>query len=634
MFKSLTNIYLPSIATINTIVHIGAGKCSEQIAYRKLSPDKIILVEAESKKANRLKRLDFSHCDVSIVNTLIVPDLSYLDDDSKATFFQANNFKYNSLYNFTESLKASLPNVEVVPKLLHAKPINEFLLELNASPSTNNILNIDILDPKSQLAESISEEALARFSLVGVLISKIQDNETDLIELINIFANKGYEFCYLSNEQGSFDYVYFKNSPIKASQLNIIENDCIVKQEQISRLELKLIANLELEEKNNKIIDELSVKLADFESKIKVQKETIGILEEKLALQLDENAKEASIINELKRELESKNIELADLSRKKDLQLFDREAKIESLEQKFEKVDLIANKAMKANEMLSESILTKIDENTQKQEEALKKLLNQGFNNSIKQIESFIGIQTFLTDGSIGMNFHGWPISSDIALYLLGRIKENNYDLIIEFGSGTSTQLFAKAMVSEASSSLPSIESVSATLIEDHTENRNHSVVNYSRELPKRVLSFEHNKEYFDKTRQTLTQNGLSEVVNLVHAPLVDCQVDGEHYLYYNCDLELAHIANVFNGRVAKILVLVDGPPAKTGPLARMPAMSKLLNNLGCHQLDIILDDYIRSEEKQIASAWKKMLEARFIDFEEEVIPCEKGALVCRINSK
>ena len=63
-----------------------------------------------------------------------------------------------------------------------------------------------------------------------------------------------------------------------------------------------------------------------------------------------------------------------------------------------------------------------------------------------QEVESFINIINYLNYYNKPLSFHGWPISPDIAKYLLEKIEENNYDLIIELGSGTSTILFAEAM--------------------------------------------------------------------------------------------------------------------------------------------------------------------------------------------
>ncbi|QBC43669.1 hypothetical protein [Iodobacter fluviatilis] len=241
--------------------------------------------------------------------------------------------------------------------------------------------------------------------------------------------------------------------------------------------------------------------------------------------------------------------------------------------------------------------------------------MTRGLSNTAKQIESFMGVQNYLENGKSPLSFHGWPISPDIALFLLGKIEEKNYDLIIEFGSGTSTVLFAKALLQKnKSTTLTPVQEINSVTFQ------------------KKIVTFEHNKNYFEQTLKNVEQQNLAHLVDLVHAPLVDYQYNEEDYLYYSCADKLKEISKSLNGRTAKILVLVDGPPGVTGPLARFPAIPYLFKYLGNHQLDIVLDDYNRKEEKDTAEKWKDLFIKRNINFLEENIPCEKGAFFCSIN--
>ena len=242
--------------------------------------------------------------------------------------------------------------------------------------------------------------------------------------------------------------------------------------------------------------------------------------------------------------------------------------------------------------------------------EILDKKLTSGLNNAVKQLEAFIGLQNYFSDSTLPLAFHGWPISADIAIILLAKIQENNYDLIMEFGSGTSTVLFAKA--------LRKIEGKSAELSSNGI---------------KKIVTFEHHEKYLNKTGMTLAEEGLSSFVDLVHAPLVEQRIAGEAYSYYSCVDKLQEIAKSLGDEKARILVLVDGPPGSTGPHARFPAMPLLLDILGEHQLDIVLDDYARREEKEIVARWKGYLNERQMSYVEEEFPCEKGAHFCRVNT-
>ncbi|MFB1035443.1 MAG: hypothetical protein QMC38_08845, partial [Sinobacterium sp.] len=206
----------------------------------------------------------------------------------------------------------------------------------------------------------------------------------------------------------------------------------------------------------------------------------------------------------------------------------------------------------------------------------IKKSLNwrmdKGFLNTVKQVESFIGVQSYLETGQLAMEYHGWPISSDVALFLLGKIEKNNYDLIIEFGSGTSTQLFAKAINNQLKVQQSKQIDEDLALIGRNNKGSFSGSTLY-RELPNRIVTFEHNKTYHNKTMAELDANNLAHLVDLVHAPLIEMKIENDDYLYYSCEQKLAQLATIYAERTVKILVLIDGPPGATGPLARLPAV-------------------------------------------------------------
>lgn len=254
----------------------------------------------------------------------------------------------------------------------------------------------------------------------------------------------------------------------------------------------------------------------------------------------------------------------------------------------------------------------------------------KGLANTAKQIEAFISVQNYLNNRQIPLDFHGWPISPDVALFMVGKIISGRYDMIIEFGSGTSTAIFAQTLLNVTNEEFESKEKMRELNEMDHGIGVQNS--NAPPDSHKKILSFEHNKFYFEKTIADLEERGLNSLVEVMHAPLVDYQYDGQKYLYYACEDKLDDVARIFSGRIAKILVLVDGPPGVIGPFSRFPAIPHLLSKLSTHQLDIVLDDFNRAEEKEIAEKWKQMFEKRNLKIAEESVICEKGAFFCRLN--
>jgi predicted O-methyltransferase YrrM len=237
-------------------------------------------------------------------------------------------------------------------------------------------------------------------------------------------------------------------------------------------------------------------------------------------------------------------------------------------------------------------------------QEKIQNEMKKGFANSVKQLESFVSLQNYLIAGQQPLSFHGWPISPDIALFLIQKIEQNHYDLIIEFGSGTSTAMIASILKKRA--------------------------VNESKQT--KLITFEHNKKYYEQTLQNLNAQSLGDYVDLIHAPLIDYAHQEETFLYYSCEQKFTELKTELSNTQQTILVLIDGPPGATGPLARFPALPHLLSEFSDQKLHLVLDDYDRAEEKAIAQKWEQILGERGIDFQSESIPSEKGLYFCQIN--
>ena len=238
-------------------------------------------------------------------------------------------------------------------------------------------------------------------------------------------------------------------------------------------------------------------------------------------------------------------------------------------------------------------------------EKELRANFGKDLKNAVKQIEAFVSIQNYLNAGESITGFHDWPISPDIGLFLIERIRERHHDLIIEFGSGTSTTLFAKVMQLEqrAGSQLPTTGG----------------------EPIRNICAFEHDQHYLRKTRDMLASQNLTEMVTLAHAPLVDWQDDTGQYPYYDCDATLAALAQQLDGAPKRVLVLVDGPPGATCANARYPAVPSIFKHLARHQIDVVLDDASRPEEKAVIELWRAFWKKRSMRITERMVPSEKG---------
>src|SRR5699024_8071228 len=123
--------------------------------------------------------------------------------------------------------------------------------------------------------------------------------------------------------------------------------------------------------------------------------------------------------------------------------------------------------------------------------------------------------------------------------------------------------------------------------------------------LPTHHIAFEHLDEYLSKTARLLELNGMREHVDLRFAPLVPfTDINNQSYSYYNCRDAIKTLTEALDINISKVLLVVDGPPGSTNKHARYPALPMALEYMHGVAIDIIMDDYIRKDEKEIGKRW------------------------------
>jgi hypothetical protein len=129
-----------------------------------------------------------------------------------------------------------------------------------------------------------------------------------------------------------------------------------------------------------------------------------------------------------------------------------------------------------------------------------------------------------------------------------------------------------------------------------------------------------------------LISSGVGNFVDLQHAPLSDFHWEDQEYLFYDCLESLDRAARMLQRARSKVLVLVDGPPGNTGPNARYPALPVVLKYFAKHELHFVLDDYARSEEREIVRMWEFELRRRALEYQVKELSVEKGACLLKIS--
>ena len=273
---------------------------------------------------------------------------------------------------------------------------------------------------------------------------------------------------------------------------------------------------------------------------------------------------------------------------------------------------------------------------------ALGKHIGKTAKHTQQQLQSLMGVHQQLNSGRSLPQFNDWSITPDVAQILTKSVQQEKYDLIIEFGSGVSTLVMATTLQAQnaTETAVPLQErlmdrSAAKATFQNRKDWQGESEIvpdaTRGYDLPKQIVTFEHNQIYFHALQKDVADSGVQHLVETIYAPLIDCIFSGQEYLFYRCEPVLQQLSRLFEGRKAKISVFVDGPNAANN--SRYPSLPLILRHLGEHQIDIYLDDANREEEQQIMQQWRELLLARNVAFIETGYSTEKGLLKLSINT-
>ncbi len=193
------------------------------------------------------------------------------------------------------------------------------------------------------------------------------------------------------------------------------------------------------------------------------------------------------------------------------------------------------------------------------------------------QTEAFIAVtQTLKLDTPLP-SLTSWAITPDVAKLLIELILERQPKVIVECGAGASTIVQARMLQLQGAGKVWSIESFPDSL---------------------------------DFVRRQVERHGLSDFVELIHAPLMEQEIDGRPCTWYD------------RKRIPEIqdidLLFIDGPPQygmPKGSLMRYPALPVFLKGMKKGAIAVV-DDGARHNEREIVRRWveKFGVEATFYD--------------------
>jgi len=203
---------------------------------------------------------------------------------------------------------------------------------------------------------------------------------------------------------------------------------------------------------------------------------------------------------------------------------------------------------------------------------------------SYRQVEALVGLYSTLGFSLPLPPMRGYALSPDAAAGIVRLIHESRPSTILELGSGVSTLITAYSL---------------------------------KRFGGGRVISFEHDAAWCEVTSGYIAQHDLGDYAEVRYAPIDEAEINGRLWKWYD--------PSALQGIDSVDMLVVDGPPADTQPLARYPALP-LVAHLLTDKAVIVLDDTGREDERSIIGMW----DAESGPFRIEDLPAEKGLTVMR----
>lgn len=203
-----------------------------------------------------------------------------------------------------------------------------------------------------------------------------------------------------------------------------------------------------------------------------------------------------------------------------------------------------------------------------------------------RQLEALHGLYVELAMQRSLPPTRGWAGSPDFLLELARHARTVRPLVVVECSSGVSTVVLARCLQLNGGGKL---------------------------------YSLEHDRAYAQQTRAQLLRHGLQEWAQVLDAPLITHDLGGdlggEKWPWY----DLAQLPP----EIGIDLLVVDGPPQTTGPLARYPAAPLLFPRLAPGAV-VFLDDALRPDEQAALARWQ----TEFPALQQSAISCEKGCAV------
>ena len=661
---------------INQLIWLGAGSATEP-AGLIANANQVVLVEARKAACQQLSAQFSASAKVSVKQALLSRD------GDEVNFTEYNLAEFSALSPLA-GLSELFPGLTAVRSRPQPSLTLSQLLTPLALSGNNNTLVLDIADLSlaflQQLQASGQLEKFNQLYLQGSKLALYQGAPTQA-QLISYLEQQGFMLQAQDNTDPDLPWLQFGLNPLwqplqqsrteqqqaqqqsaeLTKQLNAVKQQAVENnaQQQQQLLEQKRQFEQKLAQLTQQLAQRVSenetlqqqqaaAKVAAEKSQAELQGRLAG-MDAELQQALKQRQTAEQQIHSLNETLEQQAQTLADVqqqlakvqswleNRKKQVEGLEHELSLKSAENELLKSQQVTKGAMTELQANIEGMFKQQALQLQQAVNALGQHVSKTQHEQEHNLQNVLALQQFVQWGAQPLTLSAWSVQADTLNCLIKQLSNETYDLVIEFGSGDSTVVLAKAL-QQKNSVLQGMAADNKLDYEKNNRTEQSLPQHYVWDLPARIVSFEQNEQYLHKTKQALGQHGLAGLVELVLAPLVPTEYKAiedntKLQLFYDCQLKLQKLAGIVAERQVNILVIVDGPfSPEQDELVRYPALPVLLNAFSAHKLHIVLDDSKRRGEQQVVAKWGDLLEQRGLSHSVKNWPTAKGAVLIEVS--
>ena len=566
---------------INTLIHIGAGTGQALSAYLESGIEKIILIEPIPELADALKEKARNNSKVEVWECAVTTQSA-----EKVNFIEHNLIETSSLHP-AFGLQKLYPGLKITRTYsVNALTPEAMINNLNLCGSNHEL----IIEANGEEGEIVS--ALAKNNHLG-LFSKVTvtlpsenlyqtDNTKDAIETL---TEDHFDITNVENSDPDFPEYHFSLNKEKKKNKELESSLTELKNKEEN---LQLTLSQQKEKTNN-----LEQQLNTCQQELTIAKESQASLQSQLA------AEQQKLTNAQKTAAEEKNA---------------LHAHIQSLEQEKsqlnEQVKLLqeqlasfksGGEAINALKQQMEHLFQQQTLQLEQAANALGKHVTRTAHSTSNELKAFAQIQQTGAPAH-SLEYAGQSLPPAQALQISRLLQQSNYDLVIQLGSGVDTLFIAEALKNSSNNNeIKMLKNNSNATSYDNDQAFN---------LPKPVVTFEANRAELKKLEQELKQHNLNSLVETQFAPLVDYQLSNINGLFPDIKQPFQHIANLYQGRTARILVLITPDEATPASYSNL-TLPLLLQFFATHSLDLLLNTASEAQQSELHQNWSSLLESR-----------------------